>query len=117
MNMLKWMLMIFLCLFIIILAVENNPAFSTTVTFKIDLIFARWETIPLSLYVVTTFAFCLGVIVTGIYSIIDRFALKRRVSQLKKELAAKEKELTSLRNLPITEEGMETGDNSPVTVN
>jgi uncharacterized integral membrane protein len=115
--MLKWMLMIFLCLFIIIVAVENNPAFSTTVTFKIDLLFARWETMPLSLYVVTTFAFCLGVIVTGIYGIIDRFALKRQVRQLKKDIAAKEKELTSLRNLPITEETMETENNNPVVMN
>jgi hypothetical protein len=42
------------------------------------------------------------VFVTGVSTIVERFHLKRRMKALTKELEVKDRELNSLRNLPIT---------------
>lgn len=107
MNIFKWMCMIFFGLFVLIVVVQNYESFSTSVTFKINLLFFKWQSPPLTLYLVSCVTFCVGVILTGFYSIFERLRLKRQLKHLKKELSQKEKELVSLRNLPVTshEEG------------
>jgi hypothetical protein len=49
-----------------------------------------------------TIAFLFGVLVTGFYGIIERFRLKREIKTLVSTSREKDKELSSLRNLPIT---------------
>jgi ATP adenylyltransferase len=49
-----------------------------------------------------TIAFLFGVLVTGFYGIIERFRLKREIKTLVSTSQEKDKELNSLRNLPIT---------------
>lgn len=102
MNIFKWMCMIFIGLFVLIVIVQNYESFSTSVTFRIDLKFFKWQSPPLTLYFVSCITFIIGVILTGFYGIFERFRLKNQIRQLKKELDQKEKELVSLRNLPVT---------------
>ncbi len=104
MNIFKWMCTIFLGLFVLIVIIQNYNAFSQTATFRINLLFFRWESPPISLYLISCITFCFGVLLTGFYSIFERFRLKREIRRLKKELSEKEKELVSLRNLPVSEE-------------
>ena len=108
MNIFKWMCIIFLGLFVLIVVIQNYESFSQSVTFRIDLLFFKWQSPPITLYLVSCITFCIGVILTGFYSIFERFRLKRQIRSLKKELSRKEKELVSLRNLPVTsqEEGV-----------
>ncbi len=123
MNIFKWMCTIFLGLFVLIVIVQNYSSFSQTVTFKINLLFFKWESPPVSLYLVSCITFCFGVVLTGFYSIFERFRLRREIKRLKKELSEKEKELISLRNLPVSEEevgGSDKGEKSseePITTN
>ncbi len=114
MNIFKWMCTIFLGLFVLIVIVQNYSSFSQTVTFKINLLFFKWESPPISLYLVSCITFCFGVVLTGFYSIFERFRLRREIKRLKKELSQKEKELVSLRNLPVSEE--EPGSNKDTEV-
>jgi uncharacterized integral membrane protein len=114
MNIFKWMLMIFFCLFVIVVAVQNHQAFSTEVTFGVDLVFFRWQSAPLSVYLVSIISFCFGVLVTGLYGIINRFSMQKQIKILKKHVKEKETELTSLRNLPVTEDVIGTEQNPEV---
>ncbi len=115
MDILKWMFLIFFGLFVLIVIVQNYQPLSTTVSFKLNLLFFRWESPPVSLYLVSCITFCIGVIITGFYSIFERFRLKRQIKRLKKELSQKEKELTSLRNLPVTSEEPEQKEEQPIS--
>jgi ATP adenylyltransferase len=56
----------------------------------------------MSLYFIVTIAFLFGVLVVGFYGIIERFRLKREIKSLLSASREKDKELNSLRNLPIT---------------
>ena len=104
MNHLKAIVVILFILLVIVVAVQNYQAFSSTVTFKINLIFFKWESAGMSLYFVAIVTFLVGVFFTGFYGITERFRLKRQIRILMKEAKEKDQELNSLRNLPVTSE-------------
>ena len=104
MGHLRMILTVLFVLFVIIVAVQNYVAFSTPVKFKIDLIFANYESGEMSLYFVAIITFLVGILFSGFYGIIERFRLKARIKDLSKDVREKEKELNSLRNLPVTAE-------------
>jgi len=54
-----------------------------------------------------------GVICTWLYGISERLGFRRQVKTLMKDVRDKEKELNSLRNLPVTTEDM-SADQPPV---
>ena len=107
MTHIKVILLIIVCLAVIVLAVQNNQAMSQTVQFRINPVFFREiRSGDISVYVVTAIAFVLGMISTGAYGIFERFRLKKRIKSLTRKLDDQDKELSSLRNLPITYEGV-----------
>ena len=55
------------------------------------------------LYLLVFICVMFGIIVGGFEGMIEKVRTGGTIRKLKKELEAKEKELTSLRNLPITE--------------
>ena len=89
-------------LLVVIVIVQNHRAMSEQVAFKVDLGFIKYESSAMSLYFIVTIAFLFGVLVTGFYGIIERFRLKREIKTLVSASREKDKELNSLRNLPIT---------------
>jgi ATP adenylyltransferase len=89
-------------LLVVIIIVQNHGAMSEQVAFKVDLRFIKYESTAMSLYFIVTIAFLFGVLVTGFYGIIERFRLKREIKTLVSTSREKDKELNSLRNLPIT---------------
>ena len=100
---LKFILVILIGLGMVILAVQNHAAMSTTVQFRISPVFwGEMTSGQVSVYQVAIMAFLFGVLLTGSYGMVERFRLKRQIKRAKKELQDKDKELSSLRNLPIT---------------
>jgi uncharacterized integral membrane protein len=97
---------ILVMLFVVILAVQNYEAMSTDVRFRLDLGFHQWESLPISVYFVVVIAFLTGIIIAGLYGITERFRLKRKIKTLQNEAREKDKELASLRNLPVTTEAV-----------
>jgi ATP adenylyltransferase len=89
-------------LFVVIIIVQNHGAMSEQVAFKVNLRFINYTTSAMSLYFIVTIAFLFGVLVVGFYGIIERFRLKREIKSLLSASREKDKELNSLRNLPIT---------------
>jgi len=84
------------------LIVQNHQPMSTTVVFRIKFFSHEVRTPTVSLYYIVTIAFLFGLVVMGIYGMIERFKLKKQIKTLMETNEEKEKELSSLRNLPIT---------------
>jgi uncharacterized membrane protein YciS (DUF1049 family) len=105
----KLILYILVGLVVVAIVVQNHAAMSTAVKFRINtLFFGEKTTSLLSLYTIVFVTFILGVILTGLYGIVEQFRLKKRIRVLTKELREKENELNSLRNLPITSDDVGT---------
>ena len=110
MKHLKFILAIIIMLAIVILVVENYEALSTRVVFKIDLFTLHYQSPMISLYYIVPIAFLIGVLITGLYGMVERFHLKSQIKDLIKESKEKSEELNSLRNLPITSDDVGSSD-------
>lgn len=106
MKHLKVILIILFILLVVIIAVQNYAPMSTTVKFRINLVFFNYETPQMSLYLVSIISFLIGVLFAGLAGIAERFQLKRQIKILTKDTKEKDKELNSLRNLPVTSEDL-----------
>jgi ATP adenylyltransferase len=117
MKQLKAILVILFLLLVVIVAVQNHEALSTTVKFRVDLVFMDYQTGEMSLYFVSVITFLVGVFFAGLIGIAERFRLNRQTKNLVKEIKEKDKELNSLRNLPVTAEDVspeQTAEETPV---
>lgn len=90
-------------LFVVIVAVQNNEAMSQKVQLRLNpVVAAEMRSGDISLYQLVLVSFLVGVLGTGLHGMVERFRLKRRIKTLTRELQDKDKELSSLRNLPLT---------------
>jgi len=114
MKHLRWIVILLVLLLVVIVSVQNYSALATRVSFGVDLMFWHGEIpgIPLSLVAIITFL--IGVIFSGAYGMTERFRLKRQIRTLMKDARGNEKELNSLRNLPVTTENIGS-DETPET--
>ena len=109
----KAILVIVMALIVVILAVQNNEAMTKTVQFRVNPVFFEpVQSPPVSLYQVVIITFLVGVLTTGLYGMFERFRLRRQIKAVTRQLEDKDKELNSLRNLPITTE--EVGGSGPI---
>jgi len=105
----KVILVILFLLLVVILAVQNYDALVTPVTFKVNLGFFNYQTSQMPLSLIAIITFLIGVLASGLYGITERIRLKRQIKNLMKNVREKDKELNSLRNLPVTTEDMNSG--------
>ncbi len=109
MKQLRAILVIFFLLFVFIVAVQNYAVLTTPIKFRTDLIFLEYETAEMPVALVAVITFALGVIFMGAYGIFERFHLKRKIKELIRTSEQKDKELSSLRNLPVTSDDLGSG--------
>ena len=107
----KYRRLIISIIVIIVLVVvvhQNEAALSTSVSFGVGLdIFAvDYRSAEISLYYLLPLVFLIGVLVTSIVGIRERFLLKKQIRLLDKASKEKDEELNSLRNLPITSDSV-----------
>ena len=102
MKHLKVIVVILFLLVIVVLAVQNYAALSTPISFKAHLVFFEHETTGMPVFLIAIITFLIGVVAVWIYGIGERLSMKREIRALTKEVREKEKELNSLRNLPVT---------------
>jgi hypothetical protein len=110
MRYLKIILSVLVVLFIIVLIIENNGALSTKVYFVLDMFSLHYRSIDISIYYIASVMFLSGVFVTGIFGMVDMFQMKKQIKGLYKIIREKDKELNSLRNLPITSDAVVSGN-------
>jgi len=107
MKHIKAIISIVLMLLAVVLVVENLAQLSQKLTLQVDLYFWEWKTEPMSFYFVIIIVFLLGILIASLYGILERFKLKKGIRIISKEKKEKDKELNSLRNLPIVESKVE----------
>jgi uncharacterized integral membrane protein len=103
MKHIKAIVSILIMLLVIILIVENLEELSKTLTLKIDFLFWSHETPAMAFYLVMIIVFLLGVFIAGFFGIFERFRLKKEIRVLSREKIAKDKEMASLKNVPLYE--------------
>jgi ATP adenylyltransferase len=94
---------------VVIIIVQNHEPMSTRVSFKADFLLIDVESSEVSVYILVTISFLFGVIVTGLYGMIERFRFKKQIKVLLSSSQEKDKELNSLRNLPLTSDDVSAG--------
>ncbi len=96
MKFLKKIMVAFLFLIAITFSLKNNEMVTLRYYF---------QELPLEvpLYLLVFCSVILGILLGGVEGVMEKIRTTRTIRRLKKELDAKERELTSLRNLPITE--------------
>ena len=97
---------------VVVIIIQNHASMAKTVKFKINLIFFQYETSLMSLYLIVVIAFLVGIVVSYLLGISERFRLRKEIKALTKEAVEKDKELNSLRNLPVTSEDVSTNQTS-----
>lgn len=103
MSHLKAIVFILIGVAVVVLAVQNQAALSTTVKFRMNLpFFQEFTTSDITLFEIVIVTFLLGVLLIGLYGITERFRLKKKIKVLTRTLEEREKEVNNLRNLPIT---------------
>jgi uncharacterized integral membrane protein len=105
----RFIIAIILIIFVCAVIIQNHPAMSTSMVFRLNLLFTEFTSIPISLYVVVPVTFLFGVLITWFYGMIEHYRLRRDIKALEKALREKDKELNSLRNLPITSDDVSPG--------
>jgi uncharacterized membrane protein YciS (DUF1049 family) len=109
MKHLRFIIAVVIMLLAVVLIAENLAALSTAVVFQIIFFSIHFQTAEMPLYYVLPITFLFGVLITGVYGIRERYRLTKEIKSLTADSKAKDKELNSLRNLPITAEDMGTG--------
>lgn len=90
-------------LFVVVVAVQNNETMGKKVELRLNPVFsAEMRSGEINLYQLVLVSFLAGVLGTGLHGIRERFRLNKRIKNLTRELQDKDKELSSLRNLPLT---------------
>ncbi len=109
MKHIKFLVYVFIVFVVVTLIIQNHEAFNTRVVFRANLQFAQYQSTGITIYLISAIAFTLGLIISWLYNLLDRFQLKREITRLRNDIKNKDKELNSLRNLPITSENVPPG--------
>ena len=109
MKHLRFIIAIVLIVLVCAIIIQNHLAMSTSVVFRLNLLFKEFTSVPIPLYAVVPLTFIFGVLITWFYGMIEHYRLKRDIKALAKGLREKDKELNSLRNLPITSDDVSPG--------
>ncbi|MFC1884643.1 LapA family protein [Thermodesulfobacteriota bacterium] len=104
----KGVLFLLLAVLAVVLIVQNYEMLSTPVNFKMDLVIVKYETSDMPLSFVSFITFFIGVLAIALFGLRERFRFKKEIKTLKREARQRDKELNSLRNLPVTTEDMST---------
>ena len=107
MKRVKYLFLVLILLLVFILLVQNNESFSTKIVLRADLWFlGQYSTPAINIYLISFITFVLSLIIVWIYDLLEIVQLKNHIKKLKKEIVEKDKELNSLRNLPIVSESV-----------
>lgn len=93
----------------IIFMIQNITPLSHPLGIRLNLLFVNWESTPYPTYLVILLAFFVGLLAASLVGINERWRLRRQVKVQVKKTEELRKELSSLRNLPVTGEPMVAG--------
>ncbi len=94
----------------IIFMVQNIETLSHPLSIRLNLFFIQMETTPYATYMIILLAFFVGLLAASLMGLMERLRLRKTIRQQRKEVARLNKELSSLRNMPLTGEPIAGSD-------
>ena len=94
----------------IIFMVQNIEPLSHPLSIRLNLFFIQFETTPYATYMVILLAFFVGLLAASLLGMMERFRQRKANRLLRKEVERLNKELSSLRNMPLTGEPITGAD-------
>lgn len=111
MRYVKVIFLILLFFFSMLFFIQNTELITTTISLKLNILGKIFETNPIPIYLIALVAFVLGAILTLIYLIADKLKLNKQIRDYRQKITELEKELNSLRNLPLDNDADYTASN------
>lgn len=93
----------------IIFMIQNIQPLSYPLTIRLNLFFVRFQSTPYATYLVILLAFFVGLLAASLVGISERWRLRKQARAQRKELENLHRELSSLRNLPVTGDAVVAG--------
>jgi|YNPBryantNP2012_1023418.scaffolds.fasta_scaffold01923_5 uncharacterized integral membrane protein len=84
----KGILLSIIGLIVLVAAIQNYQAFSTSVQFRLNILIFKAETPSLSIFAISIICFLLGVVVTAMFGIADNLRLRKRLRDATKAQAS-----------------------------
>lgn len=103
MNLLKSIILFIVVVLLLIFVIQNGGVLSSPLSFRMDLFVKDFSTGPVPLYSVLLIVFCFGLLISGLWGWVHRLRLRSQNRQVTRLLQERERELNSLRNLPVLE--------------
>ena len=94
----------------IIFMVQNIEPLSHPLSIRLNLFFIQFETTPYATYMIILLAFFVGLLAASLLGLMERFRLRKAIRQQRKAVERLNKELSSLRNMPLTGEPIAGSD-------
>jgi len=97
----------------IIFMVQNIEPLSHPLGIRLNLFFFKLQTTPYPTYLVIMLAFFVGLLAASLLGMAERFRMRRQLRAKAKEVEDLNKELSSLRNLPLTSDPVPATPTTP----
>lgn len=109
MNYIKAILASALVAFAIIFMIQNMEQLSHPLSIRLNLFLVHFESTPYATYLVIILAFFVGLFAASLLGLVERYRLRRNIRAREHDLKRLQRELDSLRNLPITGDSLAGG--------
>jgi uncharacterized integral membrane protein len=86
----------------IIFMVQNIEALSHPLSLRLNLVFLKFESAAYATYLIIMLGFFVGILAASLLGIAERFRQRKVIRDQQKQIEGLNKELSSLRNLPLT---------------
>jgi uncharacterized integral membrane protein len=107
MRIIKSVASLLLVAVLLIFVMQNSAALVAPVTLQMDLWVRDFSPGPIPVYGVLLFSFAGGLLLGGFWALGQRIRVRRQLREMQRLVTEKEKELTSLRNLPMLEDKLQ----------
>ena len=104
MKALKLILFLLVCVFLVIVVVQNQTVFMDKKALGVDLIVWNYETQPIHLSLYFLGFFLIGLLVSYFYGLGERFKAKRIIASQLETIRQSEEEIRTLKSRPDAEE-------------
>ena len=103
MRVIRGFLTLLFVVVLLVFVIQNGGVLASSVTLRLDLFLSDLSPQPVALYGLLLIAFLVGFILGGTWRLATHLRLRSQFRRLHRILAEKERELNSLRNLPVLE--------------
>lgn len=97
----------------IIFMIQNMEELAHPLSIRLNLFLFKLQSTPYATYLVILLSFFVGLLAASLLGLVERFRLRGELRKRDKEIRDLNRELNSLRNLPITGDPLPAGENGP----